>query len=544
MDVSTCWISLEESQARVAGRLQWWRLESVDGECVDTHQQHALGPKDRPVRVYSNRSMYLGGWKDGAWHGLGILCGKNGQVTIGVSENNSFTGICKQVWLPQSRVWTKNIDTKSPILSREYYNRDINTKRTVPFIYIGKMKGLVRCDDFARVVLQDGTTRVGPWRNGRPVGDWWGQHEEHSIHVKDLQRLLLFKEDSCPELPRTASNRAMGKGRKSELEWQVQNRKDLDASTGLESASRDKSKKGASNRQTQQNAGPRLRRSLSERLFGKGRKTLQIRMEFQGRDEDGGKNQIMNSSGDLGSRSSDATEGRHRLCGSLSSVMEDFSSTSASLETASTLPNNLVRAKEESPLLLPRCEASEEPSELFATRAEDNNHRSGLSRRSISSGEGEEDPAEFQTRHEAEDELFEELIEKSIQEKQGALFEQLEGKSSRNSDGTTEQVNEEVKLDQLKCGVSKQTKVVDNTAGGCCTLPETSQKHEIILSSARTQSDMLVSTISIQILPQTRLAETKDNEDSFADSIATSYDANDDLQPMPPSSWNSYAYFI
>jgi hypothetical protein len=34
-----------------------------------------------------------------------------------------------------------------------------------------------REDASASVTLKDGTTRVGPWREGKPVGDWWKTHE-------------------------------------------------------------------------------------------------------------------------------------------------------------------------------------------------------------------------------------------------------------------------------------------------------------------------------------------------------------------------------
>jgi len=35
----------------------------------------------------------------------------------------------------------------------------------------------VETDDKAVVSLKDGTTRIGPWKDGKPVGDWWTDHQ-------------------------------------------------------------------------------------------------------------------------------------------------------------------------------------------------------------------------------------------------------------------------------------------------------------------------------------------------------------------------------
>lgn len=45
--------------------------------------------------------------------------------------------------------------------------------RGVPFSYRGNFKNDVKDDPCAKVTLKGGPTRVGPWKEGIPVGDWF-----------------------------------------------------------------------------------------------------------------------------------------------------------------------------------------------------------------------------------------------------------------------------------------------------------------------------------------------------------------------------------
>ena len=69
----------------------------------------------------------------------------------------------------------------------------------LPFIYIGRYKDYHRDDPHARVILKDGTTRIGPWKNNGPVGDWWEDHAKRTTTPEELAKLLSFAETEHQE---------------------------------------------------------------------------------------------------------------------------------------------------------------------------------------------------------------------------------------------------------------------------------------------------------------------------------------------------------
>jgi hypothetical protein len=50
-----------------------------------------------------------------------------------------------------------------------------------PYSYVGRYVDNVETDERAVVSLKDGTTRIGPWANGKPIGDWRKDHELLSV---------------------------------------------------------------------------------------------------------------------------------------------------------------------------------------------------------------------------------------------------------------------------------------------------------------------------------------------------------------------------
>lgn len=77
----------------------------------------------------------------------------------------------KNLWLASSKTWRTNVFPNSPLRQR------IDGKNvSLPYEYYGKYVYGQHDDPNAIVTLKDGTTRKGPWRDGKPVGDWFKDH--------------------------------------------------------------------------------------------------------------------------------------------------------------------------------------------------------------------------------------------------------------------------------------------------------------------------------------------------------------------------------
>jgi len=177
------WITLDE--ARETTKSTWWKCEGPFGKQVSETQQ-GKGPANAPVWLDVNGDMYLGGWKKAKPHGYGILLRQDGRLLVGHRIDGLLKGPVKRVLLPNCSMWKDNQDPHSPI-------RDKKKGRGLPFLYIGQYKNeLLRHDPNAVVILKDGTARIGPWKDNKPVGDWWKDHESSSVSKQTLKELLSF----------------------------------------------------------------------------------------------------------------------------------------------------------------------------------------------------------------------------------------------------------------------------------------------------------------------------------------------------------------
>lgn len=182
------WITLQQARKESFGEVAWWRLVTPNGECI-------LEPSSQieqkcPVWKGTTGTMYLGGWKDGKWNGLGVFYFPDGCVLSGYWDKGTILGKAMHVLLPESPAWKANHWPRSLLM-------DQSQKRSLPFIYIGGYQNFFMHDDDAIVILKDGTTRRGPWRNNAPVGDWWKDHDASTITWEQMSLLLSF--DSKPE---------------------------------------------------------------------------------------------------------------------------------------------------------------------------------------------------------------------------------------------------------------------------------------------------------------------------------------------------------
>lgn len=69
------------------------------------------------------------------------------------------------------------------------------------YIYIGNFEKSERSDPQAKVILKDGTTRIGPFEKNLPVGNWWKDHEEEPMTSPgDFRSIASFgsSQESAP----------------------------------------------------------------------------------------------------------------------------------------------------------------------------------------------------------------------------------------------------------------------------------------------------------------------------------------------------------
>ena len=165
--------TLEES-IEVTGVKKWWKVSDHKGRSIKLDKLKDV-PKDYPVFLWEDRSMYLGNWMqedDGDWvpHGFGVFCNfAEGDVTwhgylyVGDFDGGELHGAGKAIWLPTSQIWISNTWPGSPIADPDDNNRG------VPFIYEGqyhenKMHGKAVCE------LKNGERSTGTFSEGKVVG--------------------------------------------------------------------------------------------------------------------------------------------------------------------------------------------------------------------------------------------------------------------------------------------------------------------------------------------------------------------------------------
>jgi hypothetical protein len=205
-------ISLEEAQERSREKVEWWKVEGPNGENVEERQLSPKGFIDRPVWHDANGNMYLGAWKrtsgyfsfdNSSQHcyqrqkGFGVSYYSEGYVRAGHSDSQWMSGPGKEIWLPSSPIWVENKYPYSAIKPRPT-NKKREMRETIglPYIYIGCYARGSKDDPLATAILKDGTTRIGPWKNGKPLGDWWEDHETSVTSPEDLAKLLSFASQS------------------------------------------------------------------------------------------------------------------------------------------------------------------------------------------------------------------------------------------------------------------------------------------------------------------------------------------------------------
>jgi hypothetical protein len=173
------WISLEESE-KICGEA-WWTLPPC--RKVEPIQYDARGPNDRPIWLWERGDMYLGRWtfvkNCHLYSGLSLSCSRDGKVTVANWQEAIMQGPGEFFWLESSIVWEKNWLYCSPIKTG-VKTQTVDNNWGRPFCFQGNFQDSMIHDDRAVVRIKKGTTRVGPWKNGMPVGDW----NQHSLAPK------------------------------------------------------------------------------------------------------------------------------------------------------------------------------------------------------------------------------------------------------------------------------------------------------------------------------------------------------------------------
>lgn len=195
------WVSLQEAQERSVGNEKWWLSIGKDDKAIDPASaplfKNASPTSSKPVWMYENGDMYLGDWEETTAgdsdeeylmeQGYGITYNNypaklQGYVYIGEWQHGAAHGEGVSFWLPSSHTWKKNHFGPSPI------QKDANIPRArssgIPFRYEGTYQNGAKQDEAAVVTLKDGTTRIGHWTNGNPVGNWH-THTLRAVNTAD-----------------------------------------------------------------------------------------------------------------------------------------------------------------------------------------------------------------------------------------------------------------------------------------------------------------------------------------------------------------------
>lgn len=184
------WVSFGEAQMRGFGE-EWWKTEGCNGLVVPTTQHDPNGPSDKPVWLFANGSMYLGEWKMQratgrvVEDGVGVMYNATpfklrGCIYVGQWKDGLRHGRGLTRWAESAPSWEKNYLPSSIIVEEVFAPETVRGAKTIglPFCYEGRFKNNLRHDTAAKVILKDGTTRVGPWKDDVPLRDWWKDHEK------------------------------------------------------------------------------------------------------------------------------------------------------------------------------------------------------------------------------------------------------------------------------------------------------------------------------------------------------------------------------
>lgn len=178
-ELDGCWIDAKEAKERSRQHEhhqgdEWWTLLDLSGQKVDVKQYVKGAPRDKPFWLFENKDMYLGEWsKDKKEEGIGITYNNKpkGLICIAQWKGGLLNGKGKSSWLQESKIWLENRQPNSPIFEKD-------GRRTVkyPFTYDGEYVNSAKVAKNATVTLKNGMAKIGPWKEGIPVGDWWVDH--------------------------------------------------------------------------------------------------------------------------------------------------------------------------------------------------------------------------------------------------------------------------------------------------------------------------------------------------------------------------------
>ena len=200
------WISEADAKARSVGNKEWWRMEGFAGKTVEIKQYDTAGPSDKPIWMWESGNMYIGEWRsngpnehasrDGFGACFYLNKAKNkGKVYIGEFKNSTAHGYGKTFWLES--------------VPRLAHNRRIRQSGIPrPSVYSGTFVNNMYQDEFATVTLSDGTTRVGPWKGGEPIGDWWKDHKLVTAATATRQTAPVKSKD--PTIPTIVASTRSG----------------------------------------------------------------------------------------------------------------------------------------------------------------------------------------------------------------------------------------------------------------------------------------------------------------------------------------------
>lgn len=213
------WSSVEEAKKLTIGNEEWWMSEGIGGRTVEVMQHDPTGPQDKHIWLYQYGDMYLGEWKAISRpieHGFGVYYRKSpwceGNVYVGNWEIGRPHGQAKEFWLESAPTWIENDFQCSPIKEK------VDEKSVGrPFTYKGEFINGPKHDSCATVTLKDGTCRVGPWKGGAPVGDFWN-HDDHPLEATAMIPAGVSSQESNAETKTQTRPAKRARGESSETQ--------------------------------------------------------------------------------------------------------------------------------------------------------------------------------------------------------------------------------------------------------------------------------------------------------------------------------------